>query len=363
MRSIKKYSILGQIRWMSLRHMIVPVMMLLIALVVMQRADFDNVFSPVIYTNSFDAYSAYNKGKDNVVVSINELKYTGYNIMKGDKIVAAYYYDLNGERCMFYKLDCTYESMEDVPKVLRNQSISAKFVTPDGITQNMMESFATSINWTYEGLSSITFPVFLDEREYNVMIYYILYIFLIAVTFYSVYVIAGNIILFITPYLHPAYMRIKIYYPDMTYFEMIDYINENYRDNVLIKAGRMYLTDEFFINIGPKEVSILPLSQVVLGYEYGQLFALFGIHIKMNHTLHLRGFKNVRIHASNKKATHVTIVMDYLRENYPDIIWGHTPDNIKAYKQIIAAQKISEKSTEEMPKEEISKEETDKQEK
>ena len=55
----------------------------------------------------------------------------------------------------------------------------------------------------------------------------------------------------------------------------------------------------------------------------------------------MRGFKNIRVLASQKKATHVTIVTDYIREHYPNIIWGHTKENIKAYKQILETDKAS----------------------
>ena len=127
----------------------------------------------------------------------------------------------------------------------------------------------------------------------------------------------------------------------MRYFDMVDMINDELDNNICVTSGRMYITSEFFINLGRHEVSIMPLNQIVLAYNHGQLISFFGIHIKMNHTLHLRGFKNIRVLASQKKATHVTIVTDYIREHYPNIIWGHTKENIKAYKQILETDKAS----------------------
>ncbi len=109
----------------------------------------------------------------------------------------------------------------------------------------------------------------------------------------------------------------------------------------------MYITESFFINLGRHEVSIMPLSQVVLAYEHGELLSFFGIHLKINHTLYLRGFKNIRILASRQQSINVTTVTDYIRDKYPNIIWGHTKENMKAYKQILATEKATEKTVKE----------------
>lgn len=344
MKRFKKTTILRQLRILSLRHAILPVIMIVCAFILLNLIDFGHVFKPITYQNSFDAYSSYTKGTDDVTLTIPELKYTGYNIMKGDKVTSVYYYDLSSERCMFYKLDMNYDSVSDIPKVITDVTISAKIVELDGITKNMMESFAQTIDWTYDGLESITFPVYIDEHEYNPTLYYILYALIVIAVFYNLYLLACSVILFITPFLHPAYMKLKTYFPDMSYFGMIDAINQNFDEHILVTAGQMYITDTFFINLGPQEVSIMPLNQIVMAYDQGELFSVMGIHIKMNHTLHFRGYRNVKISASHKKATHTTIIMDYLRDNYPSIIWGHTKENIKAYKQILATEKATEKA-------------------
>ena len=49
----------------------------------------------------------------------------------------------------------TYDSVENIPKVLNNVTISARFKELDGLTKTMMESFVQSIDWTYDALLSI----------------------------------------------------------------------------------------------------------------------------------------------------------------------------------------------------------------
>lgn len=352
MKRLKKINILWQIRILSLQHMISPAIIITVAFLLLNTIDFDSVFSPTLYRSSFDAYSAYTRGSDNVTVTIKTLRYTGYNIMRGEKVVSVYYYDLSSERCMFYKLDMNYNSIEDIPKTLNDVTISARFKEPDGLARSMMESFAqSSIDWTYEGLMSITFPVIMDEREYDPNLYYILHSFITVSVFYGLYLTAVNIILMLAPYLHPAYLKIKPYYKNISYFKMIDLINDEFDKNILVMAGGMYITESYFINLGRHEVSIMPLDQIVLSYEHGKLFSFFGIHVKINHTLYFRGFKNISILASRQESTNVTIITDYIREKYPNIIWGHTKENMKAYKQILSTEKATEKAAKETEKE------------
>lgn len=344
MKRFKKRYILTEMRKLSLFHIIIPALIILLGFFALYVIDFDSIFHPNPYINSFDAYSAYVAGEDELIVKISELKYTGYNIMKNDKVDAVYYYDLYGGKCMFYKLDMQYDSVEEIPQIINDKIISVKVTEMDGLSQNMIESFASSINWTSDGLSAITFPVIMDEREYNTNIYYVVYVLILIAIFYSLYLAAQNIIICIAPYLHPAYLRLKPYFKDVSYFEMIDMINENFDNEVIVQAERMYITDKYFINLGTLEVSIIPLEQIVLAYSHSKMYTLFGIHLHMKHTLHFCGFKNIKIHASGKQATHVTTIMDYLRENCPTIIWGHTKENIKAYKQLLATERANDKA-------------------
>lgn len=347
MKRFKPVNIISEIRLLSFKLMIIPVLTISIAFILLNVINFEGIFVPPTYRTSFEAYSGYTKGDTVATVELSSLKYTGYNIMKNDKVVSVYYYDLKGERCMFYKLDMAYDSVNDIPNELTNVRISAELVEPDGLAKNMMESFSLSIGWTYDGLSAITFPVIMDAHEYSPLLYYVLYGLIIIFLFYSLYLIACNLLLVIAPYLHPAFIKIKPYYKDTSYFSMIDNINDNFENNLVIKSGHMYITDKYFVNLGPHEICIMPLNQILLGYNHGQLISIFGIHIKMDHTLHFKGYKNVRISATRKKATHVTIITDYIRENYPDIIWGHTKENIKAYKQILATEKANKKNASE----------------
>ncbi len=341
MKRFKKKYLPAEIRKRSLFHMILPTVVILVCFFILYKVDFNHIFHPEPYTNSFDAYNAYSQGEDEFVVKISSLKYTGYNIVKNEKISQAYYYDLYGGKCMFYKLDISVDSPTDIPQVLVDKILTVKVSETDGLYQNMLESFASGINWNASGLSNITFPVIMEESKNSTNIFYLIYAAIIIAIFYSAYIMAQNILVSICPYLHPAYLKLKPYYKDISYFEMIDNINDNFDNNVIIQAEEMYITDKYFINMGNHEVSIIPLDQIVFAYNHSQLHTFFGIHLHMHHTLHFRGYKNIRICASHKKAPDTTVITDYLRENYPGIIWGYTKENLKAYRQLLSTERAN----------------------
>ena len=55
----------------------------------------------------------------------------------------------------------------------------------------------------------------------------------------------------------------------------------------------------------------------------------------MTYTLHLKCSSIIRFHAPRKKLNDVHAVLNYLRENRPDILIGYTSENRKMFKKII----------------------------
>ena len=109
----------------------------------------------------------------------------------------------------------------------------------------MMESFlAKSIQWTYDGLSSITFPVIMDEHDYNPSVY-LHFLRSVNYTCFLQSVSDCDFRLLIAPYLHPAYIRIKPYFKDMRYFDMVDMINDELDNNICVTSDVCTLQANF----------------------------------------------------------------------------------------------------------------------
>jgi hypothetical protein len=325
--------ILNKIRFTCFRHLLIPILSLLAAFFLYNYLPFEDVFTPKLINSSKEALFEYEKGTEYVNIKLDTLYYTGFDLMSGDKTVASYYYSLLNNECTFYLIE--NKLIPEKPVTLKNFSFNAGFSKDSGPTDNMIASFSESLDWNYDSLKKISSPIIIDSTEYNYIVYLFVFILIIAVILYSVAYITANLLFILIPFIHPSLIHIYYLSDKKRMFDAYKDLVEDYNTNKKLIAGDMILTSKYFINLGNNEVSILPLKDIVFGYEHGRLKSLLGIHLKITHNLYFRGKSYFKVEASHKAATNITLVMDYLRENYPDIIWGYTKENRLKAKKII----------------------------
>lgn len=312
------------IRLVSLRNLSLPVLSVIIALGIYYFMPFRDVFSPAKVKSSTDAIALFNQGHKYANLNIEKLYYTGFDIMADGEVIASYYYEISDNRCVFYIL--SGRIVEDTPKELENADIIVKLKEPDGLLENMITTFAGTIGWTPEGVSGATGTVVMDQTSYHLERYVAGFILILAYVIYSMTLVTINIIYIIVPAIHISLLK---YYATRPFGikKAIRELKYDFEKRQCISAGNMYITKKYFYNLGKKEVHIIPIEKIIMGYEHSRLISIFGIHIKMKHTLYFIGIHGEKIISSEKNTTDVMAVMDYLRENYPDIIWGHTKEN------------------------------------
>lgn len=329
------------IRRTSLRHMLLPVLSVAALVFLYSLIPFDDVFSPIEAHTSSEADSLYRRGHEYIYMHADVLYYTGFDIMEGDSIQASYYYEITDNKCTFYILE--NEQTNNRALELKNVDIRVRLDERDGLLDNVISSFSASLGWTAEGMSSITAPIVINQAGYGMMRYVIVYVFIILNVIYSVALVTVNLMFVIFPQTHVSRIRYYALHP----FGMKKALGEMKRDfeeNVVLSAGDMYLSGKYFYNLGKNEVSIMPLDNIVLGYEYSRLHSVFGKHLKITHTLCLRGTHIRKCNASGKSAADVAAVKHYLRKAYPDILWGHTKENARLIKERLKSEKAKQRS-------------------
>lgn len=325
--------IVNTIRITCIKHLLLPVLSLIAALSLYYIIPFNEVFYPETVHSATLAMDAYNDGAEYITINFDNVYYTGYDIMSGDKTVASYYYSLVNDKCTFILLSSSV--VPDKPEKITNASYKVKFMETDGVFDSMLSSFSQSINWTYESISSITTPVIFDQTEFNIYKYIIFYILIAIVILYSCIYILANLLFIFIPFVHPSLLHVFYLSNRRHLIHSFKDLLEDFNNNIIFQTKDMYITNNYFINLGSNEVSILPLKDIVFGYEHGRLRSLFGIHIKITHNLYFRGNSYFKIEASKKSATDISSIIDYIKKNYPDIIWGYTKQNRMVSKEII----------------------------
>ncbi len=325
--------IMCAIRKASAKHLLLPVFSIAAAIVLFVILPFNDIFNMKTASTSSDALKLYKEGYEYATINLSTLRYTGYDVMVGKEVKASYYYDIVNEKCTFYLLDSELVKNRDLE--IKNISIKVKFEEPDGVFDNMLVSFANSLGWTTQGLTNITVPVIMNQEEYNEDIYVVLYIVLVLVIAYSSALITINLLFILFPMLHTSWLTTYSYSIIRGMKKTISEVLNELDELVIVQAGDMYITEKYFINLGKNETSIMPLSKIVFAYEHAKLRSIFGIHLKVTHTLNLRGLEFKRVIATGKEATDMSVIIDYLKAEYPDIIWGHTKENRKMARKIM----------------------------
>lgn len=312
------------IRFVSLRNLILPVISVAIALSIYYVLPFRDAFTPMKAKSSTEAIKLYNQGHKYVSLNIDKLYYTGFDIMAEGEVTGSYYYEIADNKCTFYILSGSL--VKDKPQQLENVSITAKMKEPDGLLENMITAFSLTIGWTAEGVSSASGTVVMDQTGYYLERYVAGFVVILADIIYSMVFVTMNIIFILMPGIHISLLRYYAHRP-FGIKKAIKELEQDFEERYVLNAGNMYITENFFFNLGKKEVNIISLKNIVLGYEHSRLISIFGIHLKMKHTLYFMGIHGEKIISSEKNTQDVMVVMDYLKENYPDIIWGHTKEN------------------------------------
>ena len=327
------------IRLVSLRNLFLPVISVVIAIGIYYFLPFRDVFSPTKVKSSTEAIMLYNQGHRYANINIDKLYYTGFNIMAEGEVTASYYYEISDNRCVFYIL--SGDIVKNTPNELEKVNVIVRLNEPDGLLENMITAFAATIGWTPEGVSAAAGAVVMDQTSYHLERYVISFILLVAFVIYSMTLVTINIIYIIAPAIHLSLLK---YYATKPFGikRALRELEQDFENRQQISVGNMYITRRYFYNLGKKEVHIVPIENIIMCYDHGRLISIFGIHIKMTHTLYFVGKHGEKIVSSEKKATDVAAVTDYLKEAYPDIIWGHTKENKAEAKARIREYKESE---------------------
>lgn len=109
-------------------------------------------------TLSTDSHSKY------VTLTIDTLYYSGFDYAKNDITKGHYYYALKDDTCLFLLLE---SQSEKTPKEkLTDVNISCKLVKDETALADLATSMAKQINWTRDGLLSITCPYIASTIHY-----------------------------------------------------------------------------------------------------------------------------------------------------------------------------------------------------
>lgn len=322
-RTIRKY-----IKRISLKNLILPGIILIIALVLARYVPFEQMLLPENVTSAAGIISEADGGSRFVSFEIDDLTYTGYDYYKNGKATASFYYTFTqgNENCVFFLI-------EDGASL---NSGTAKIVTKREYVNTFLANYAKDLNLSTQALLELSGGYIISTYDYNIFYYMAMAVILALIVLLCVIYIIGNIIVFFAPSIHPSCRRLKKYGLSGKDFSEIDAELEN---DTIIEAGNMFATSHYLIVFGRGTINMVPLFNVIWAYSFvgRQLFVARRL-LSYTFVVYTSPMSKIVMRGNRKK--NVDKILKFLDRDFSHIEVGYTQETHKKIRRMIKNKEI-----------------------
>lgn len=257
--SVNTNYIYKQIRRISLINLTIPAALAILVVVMYIYIPFGDILHPKELINISDTDDMYANDVHFVNVTFDKLYYTGFEYIKNGKTDGYYYYCLYDGKCTFVLLDS--DKIKEPKDTITGYSMNASLEKQNDLIKKMISGFSKQLNWTNDGLLSVTSLCFIDETGFNssMYVFFGICLFILVVMLFSY--LAINITYLIAPGLDPACLRFRKITGELKYLMYVD-AEINNPDNIVFSSRNLIITDNYFIYNGIFSIDIVPIDSI-----------------------------------------------------------------------------------------------------
>ncbi len=282
---------------------------------------FREVLSPKEISLVHQISYAYSNDVEYIEITLNDIHYTGYDSYRQGKLYASYYYSLYNNSCT---LILVKNAGRKLPDTLNNYTIQARLIENDSHSSQVIEQMADDLNWTKEGLKSITSDITIDETAFKSDTYTYLAITLGVIAIIILSYLISNIVYAVIPAAHPSCIYFRRLSKDR---KTIENVNNELNKHLIIRSGNTALTKNYIVCTTPFNIEIIPITRIVWAYEHSTWHHILWFKRKLTYTLSILYGHNIHIDSYGNTKEDIDVIIDYLSEHYPGIILGYTQEN------------------------------------
>ncbi len=261
------FTIKSYIKYISRKNLLLPGIIAVVIALLLILLPLKNEFNPPKVSTREELSQIVDKKIGFVEYNFENLHYTYYDYYAKDpEKSACYYYTLDeGEnpKCTFFLIPL--EKTNNKSETLTAYTAKAKIVKKDSRFENFINAFSADIGWNTKDLKDISGNYVVSEFDYHPSFTSIIMILLFILLAMSIAYFIANLVFMIKPHLHPACKRLKKFGLSRKDFKEIDYELANY---LLIRAGNIYLTENYLVVFGRRNLWLVPLYNIVWVYQY-----------------------------------------------------------------------------------------------
>ena len=316
-------SITNKIRTACGNKLGIPLFLCAIMVIIFILCPFISVFHP----KSINDLHKVTSQDEFVKIKAKNLYYTGYNLEKSGGSLYGYYYSIKEGKSIFAIIP-----IDGVPqKVINNYEFKAKVMKPNRAFKKMLESYMNDLNWNVDSFSNINAEIILSNADYHPLFYMILLWIVLVIFLVSMKKCISRLIAIANPYIYPVCSFIgkkeqKVLIDDAQH----ELDCENY-----IQINDMYITENYFIDLGKTKVSIIPLDEIVWCYRMGEI-SLNPKDTAPEFSICFMILSDSVITAKHKSSDEALELINAIRATGYEIIIGHSESKRKEARRIVA---------------------------
>ncbi len=325
-----KRVILRHIRKNQLQRMILPIILLVICILLFLDLPFRDQLFPVKLESKADFKEAFAAGATYAQIKSDTLYYSGYDFVRGKRVEGHYYYSLSDGRCRFYLLKADADGPESIlePAVLKG-----KLIYKQDLYTQLVTSMSQSLDWTYQGLASISEPYFFSTVDYTTSKMIVLYAVLATgfaaacLGFLHAFLLLGF------PQLTMAILRLRRYGKSSN---ILADVEKEMKEGCIAQTNTLYLTPHYCTVLENIRTLILPLDSLIWVYRHTILHKFLRFRFKPSYHLIfvLKNGKTYECMRFTKEETET--VMTAIAGRYPDVLIGFSDQNKADAKKLMA---------------------------
>jgi hypothetical protein len=317
-----EHYITRNIRAFYKRRLFSPIIYLLILLILWFVFPLGEILSPLTLKNASQIEGVYEADKEYVLVTFEDLTFTGYTTSRFGSTNGYWYYGVKDEVCYIVLL--TPFTCEEGNPSIEKLTATCRIVNHPKLYEKLLNALSTDLEWTAEGMSNQLPNVFYSEPDFNPFTNFILFIVYFGTLVYTLISLIRYILYIFFPYLAPACQNLIVFGNPKKQLEEAE---EELATLPQLATEDMFITEHYFIMTSPYGNAIVPIQEILWIYKYSTLHKFLWYHFSISYTLHISANKHMFIHCPKNIKSDIDGIMDYLSEANHDILVGFTEEN------------------------------------
>lgn len=271
---------------------------------------------------------------------------TGYCFEKGGKARGYYYYGFIGDDCLFFLLKNS--TCNNGQETLTLKELRGSVFSNSSALNLLITNLAADLSWDSTQLNNLTKPFLINEMNYHFPFWLIFYGVLFFISLLTLLAACFSLFYFLRPAVSPVCG--SVFHPGRCVRRLL-LAEREISENCLVQGKNFYITKHFIIELGGSYTHILRIKNLAWVYSHNGSLSFLGRKRRVRHIITYYSKRKHAVHSVYNRKKAVDTILGFLRDYYPEILNGYTPENQELFKNLSKLERASERPAADSPAE------------